>query len=120
MRMDDPIPQYTHFVRALAAAHPDLAYIHLVEPRVDGNVDIPGGAPPGESNDFLRALWAPRPLVSAGGYGRDIALEVAQEKGDLIAFGRHYIANVSRRFVFCAGGERAAHGLGGSLIGGYH
>ncbi|EIN05581.1 hypothetical protein PUNSTDRAFT_127928 [Punctularia strigosozonata HHB-11173 SS5] len=84
---------YTHFVTSLRNAYPHLAYIHVVEPRVNGNVDIPGGAPQGESNDFIRDIWSPRPLISAGGHNRSIALQVAEEKGDLIAFGRHYIAN---------------------------
>lgn len=48
-----------------------------------------------QSNDFIRDIWAPRPIVSAGGYTRDIALEVAEEKGDIIAFGRPFISNVS-------------------------
>ncbi|EIN05588.1 FMN-linked oxidoreductase [Punctularia strigosozonata HHB-11173 SS5] len=93
MRMDDPIPQYTHFVTSLKDAHPDLAYIHVVEPRVNGSEDIPGGPPKGESNDFIRNIWSPRPLISAGGYNRSIALRVAEKKRDLIAFGRHYISN---------------------------
>ena len=43
----------------------------------------------------MREIWYPRPLISAGGYTRDHALEVAETKGDLIAFGRYFISNVS-------------------------
>lgn len=32
----DPIPQYTYFVKQIAERYPDLAYIHVVEPRVLG------------------------------------------------------------------------------------
>ena len=36
MRMANPIPQFSHLVRAIAKAHPNLAYLHVVEPRVSG------------------------------------------------------------------------------------
>ena len=32
MRMEDPIPQFTHFVEQLKARHPDLAFLHVVAP----------------------------------------------------------------------------------------
>ncbi|KAK7685000.1 hypothetical protein QCA50_011835 [Cerrena zonata] len=91
IRLPDPIPQYTYLVNRILESHPNLAYIHVTEPRVisledrDPNDD--------ESNDFIRKIWAPRPLISAGGYDRDLAIEVAEAKGDLIAFGRQYISN---------------------------
>lgn len=46
-----------------------------------------------QSNDFIRAIWSPRPFISAGGFTRDLAIEAADTKGELIAFGRHFIAN---------------------------
>lgn len=95
--MADPKPTYTYLVSHLRDAHPDLAYIHLVEPR-DLEAPHPGAdaseLTPGESNDFIREIWAPRPLVSAGGYRRELALDFAEKKGDIIAFGRWFIANV--------------------------
>jgi hypothetical protein len=50
-----------------------------------------------QSNDFIREIWQPRPLISAGAYNRDLAIRAA-ETGDLIAFGRAYIPNVSSIF----------------------
>lgn len=50
-----------------------------------------------QSNDFLRKIWAPRALISAGRYTRDSALKRAAETGELTAFGRLFISNV--RFV---------------------
>ncbi|CAL1710331.1 unnamed protein product [Somion occarium] len=91
MRMDDPIPTFTYLVKRIAELYPNLAWIHVVEPRISGNFDRE--VPEGESNDFIREIWAPRPIISAGGYTRDIALEVAETKGDLIAFGRYFISN---------------------------
>lgn len=40
MRMADPIPQFSHVVSELARRHTALAYIHVVEPRVNGYTDI--------------------------------------------------------------------------------
>ena len=96
MRMEDPIPQYTYFVKELKARHPDFAYIHLVEPRVVGTEtrdekDMDAR----EQNDFLRKIWAPLPYVSAGAYTRELALKSAEEKGELIAVGRYFLSNVS-------------------------
>ncbi|KAI5886287.1 FMN-linked oxidoreductase, partial [Schizophyllum commune H4-8] len=94
MRMKDPAPQFTHFVTELRARHPDLAYLHLIEPRAEGYMsrhaeDIEAG----ESNDFLRAIWAPKPFISAGAYTRETAIKTAEEKGDIIAVGRYFISN---------------------------
>ncbi|KAH9945536.1 hypothetical protein B0H21DRAFT_822999 [Amylocystis lapponica] len=91
MRMADPVPTFTYFVAQLAARHPDLAYVHVVEPRVQGPLDRVAWE--GESNDFLREIWAPRPFISAGGYDRVSALAAAEEKGDLVAIGRFFISN---------------------------
>lgn len=40
MRMDDPIPTFTYLVSKVVETHPDLAFIHLVEPGVGGGTDI--------------------------------------------------------------------------------
>jgi NADPH2 dehydrogenase len=94
MGMADPLPTFSYLISQLVERHPRLAYIHLVEPRIIGNAtrdDDAIGAH--ESNDALRALWAPRPIIRAGGFSRASAIEAA-ESGDLIAFGRRYISNV--------------------------
>ncbi|KAJ7691445.1 hypothetical protein B0H17DRAFT_982629 [Mycena rosella] len=90
MGMSDPLPTFSYVISELAARYPSLAYLHLVEPRVSGNLSREAAAH--ESNDALRALWAPRPFVRAGGFTRKSAFEAA-ESGDLIAFGRLYISN---------------------------
>ncbi|KAK0499115.1 hypothetical protein EDD18DRAFT_62810 [Armillaria luteobubalina] len=92
MRMEDPVPTFGYLVTKIGQRHADLAYLHVVEPRVAGTEtrDDVGG---NESNDFIRDLWAPRPLISAGGYKREEAMKVANEKGDLVAFGRYFISN---------------------------
>ena len=39
MRMEDPRPTFSYLVEEIVKRHPDFAFIHLVEPRVEGNVD---------------------------------------------------------------------------------
>ena len=97
--MKDPKPTFAFLVSQLAERHPDLAYLHLIEPRVSGSETRDEASVSDEwTNDFLREIWAPRPLISAGAYTRDSAIRVADTKGDLIAFGRQYISNVSGTF----------------------
>ncbi|KAI5834690.1 FMN-linked oxidoreductase [Schizophyllum commune Tattone D] len=94
MRMKDPIPQFTYFTTQLKTQHPNLAYLHVVEPRISGidnRADEEIGAE--EQNDFLREIWAPSVVISAGGYTKETALKAAEEKGDLIAMGRWFISN---------------------------
>ncbi|KAI0673190.1 NADH:flavin oxidoreductase/NADH oxidase [Trametes maxima] len=91
MRMADPIPTFTYFVSNIAETYPDIAYVHVVEPGLAGGWDI--DAQNGESNDFIRKLWLPRALVSAGRYTRETAIKRAEETGELTAFGRLFISN---------------------------
>ncbi|KAL0953032.1 hypothetical protein HGRIS_007234 [Hohenbuehelia grisea] len=95
MGMPDPVPTYSYVVSQLAQRHPNLAYIHVVEPRVSGVYDRDAsviGAH--ESNDFLRKIWAPRPFISAGGFVRETAVQSAEaHENELVAFGRWYISN---------------------------
>ncbi|GLB35701.1 putative nadh flavin oxidoreductase nadh oxidase [Lyophyllum shimeji] len=92
MGMEDPIPQFSHFVSTLKRKHPNLAYLHVVEPRISGNDDRLTD-PSRESNEFIRAIWKPLPLIVAGGYIRETALKTADENGELVAFGRLFISN---------------------------
>ena len=39
MRMPDPIPTFTYLVSEIKKRHPDLAYIHVTEPRINGDQD---------------------------------------------------------------------------------
>ncbi|THU76784.1 FMN-linked oxidoreductase [Dendrothele bispora CBS 962.96] len=68
MRMTDPKPTFTHLVSEIKKSHPT----------------------PETSETSTNAT---RRLISAGGYTRQTAIETAEKKGDLIAFGRLFIAN---------------------------
>ncbi|TFY58993.1 hypothetical protein EVG20_g7955 [Dentipellis fragilis] len=92
-RMDDPMPTFTEFVRRVKDAYPDFAYLHVVEPRINGeqfqNVS-------NESNEPLREIWAPKPFIVAGGFTREEAIRAADERGVLVAFGRQFISNTHK------------------------
>ena len=98
MKMPDPRPTFAYLATALRDKHPKLTYIHVIEPRVVGDMDITPN--PDEDNDFLRQIWSggeggeERVFISAGGYTRETAMGTAEDKGGLIAFGRLYIPNV--------------------------
>lgn len=96
MCKQDPTPQFSHFVSKLKSSHPNLAFLHIIEPRILSNTDREPGAH--ESCDFIRDIWSPAPVISAGGYTRKSAIQAAQERGELIAFGRYYTSNVSETF----------------------
>ena len=91
--MLNPIPQFEHFVSSLVKSHPDLAYLHFIEATIKGNTDTEAGE--GEINDYFRKIWGSRPFISCGGYTRETAIKLADATGDMVAFGRPFIANVS-------------------------
>ncbi|EMD36589.1 hypothetical protein CERSUDRAFT_115624 [Gelatoporia subvermispora B] len=91
MRMADPKPQFAYVVEQLKARHPDLAFVHLVEPRISGTSERETDAT--ESNDFIRDIWLPRPLISAGGFTRELAIAQAEKTGELVGVGRYFISN---------------------------
>ncbi|KAF7327364.1 hypothetical protein MKEN_00314000 [Mycena kentingensis (nom. inval.)] len=109
MGMPDPVPQFSHVISALATTYtsPPLAYLHLIEPRVHGNVTRdPTTVGVHESNDAFRAVWrsattstGKRIVLVAGGLTKEVAEQTLgtekEEEGEHIAtvFGRHFIAN---------------------------
>ena len=84
--MDDPIPTYTYLAQRIKERFPKLAFLDAIEverPR-DGK----------ESNDFLREVWAPNVFMGNGEYDRQKGIELAERTGELIGYGRHFLANV--------------------------
>jgi N-ethylmaleimide reductase len=69
-----------------------LAYLHIIEPRVKGNIVIAEGMAP-VASDQLRKIFKGR-IIAAGGFEPDTAEEIV-EKGDAdaVAFGRHFVSN---------------------------
>ena len=90
--MKDPVPQFSHLLRGLKELK--LAYIHLVESRIAGNLDVEGT----EKCDPFIDIWAgTSPILLAGGFTKDSAREAIEKQykdQDLaIVFGRYFIAN---------------------------
>jgi NADPH2 dehydrogenase len=97
MGMKNPIPTYSYLVEKVKELYSNLAYLSVIEPRTEADPDF-GQAPDNTkeaSNEFIRKIWSPRPLILAGGFVRQTAIDKAED-GTLISFGRHFIANVSR------------------------
>ena len=99
MGMKDPLPTFSTFVEHIRDEHPNLAYIHVIEARVSGNTTIAfSDENRAQSNEVLRKIWGERPYIAAGGMDRATAIETVGKHGGLVAFGRHFIANVSSCF----------------------
>jgi N-ethylmaleimide reductase len=69
-----------------------LAYLHIIEPRVKGNVLIAEGQAP-VASEQVRKIFKGK-IIAAGGFEPDTA-EAIVEKGDadLVTFGRYFISN---------------------------
>jgi NADPH2 dehydrogenase len=94
MGMKDPLPTFTTFIERIRDAHPDLAYIHVIEPRLDGYTDLDRtDENDAQSNLVLRTVWGDRPYIAAGGLDRTTAINTVEKYGGLVAFGRHFISN---------------------------
>ncbi len=94
MGMEDPYPQFEYLVKQLKPLN--LSFLHLVEPRISGNIESECGA--GHSLEFLIKLWNNQsPILLAGGYLPDSAIRVVDETWKdfdvVVAFGRYFISN---------------------------
>lgn len=89
MRMEDPVPQFSHIIRGLNRL--DVAYLHLVESRISGSIDAEGN----DSLNFAHELWK-GPLIVAGGYTGDSAAKLSDEEHPqrqiLVGFGRYWVS----------------------------
>ncbi|CAD6443635.1 bf52587f-3f38-4ac0-b322-3d19f552eaa5-CDS [Sclerotinia trifoliorum] len=93
MKMADPVPQFSYFVQELKKLN--IAYLHVVESRIDGNVD--SGATE-ENVKFIVDIWdGTSPVFIAGGFSAESAKKTVDEeykgKDIVIVFGRYFIAN---------------------------
>jgi NADPH2 dehydrogenase len=89
MRMEErTIPQFKHLVQNLPQ---DLAYLHLVESRIQGNVEQEDNEE--ESLKFATDIFK-GPILLAGGFKPDSAIKTAaQDDRTIIVFGRYFISN---------------------------
>ena len=69
-----------------------LAYLHVIEPRVKGNVVIHEGQEPIAAKGLGKIFTGP--IVAAGGFEPDTAAEAVEKKiAAAITFGRHFVSN---------------------------
>jgi N-ethylmaleimide reductase len=89
--MGDSSPDVTFAYLARALARFGLAYLHVIEPRVTGNVSEDDKPP--TAAGLLRPLFG-GPVIAAGGFnaeGADAILTTGD--ADLVAFGRDFLSN---------------------------
>jgi N-ethylmaleimide reductase len=89
MHDSNPEALFTYVARELKQRR--IAYLHIIEPRVAGNAEV------GDQTPVAAALLKPvfgGPVIAAGGFdGAGANAVVEAGDADLVAFGRHFIAN---------------------------
>ncbi|WP_210521302.1 alkene reductase [Hymenobacter terricola] len=90
--MSDSNPEALFAYAAEQLNRYDLAYLHIIEPRIDGSILKEEGLQPVAAAQ-LRKIFKGT-IIVAGGFDRASA-EAILEKGDadLVAFGRYFLAN---------------------------
>jgi len=90
MSDSDPVALFSYAAEQLNKF--GLAYLHLIEPRIKGSVEETEGLEPVAAM-HLRKIFKGT-IIAAGGFDYEKANDIL-EKGDadLVAFGRHFIAN---------------------------
>ncbi|KAF2479308.1 hypothetical protein BDY17DRAFT_305359 [Neohortaea acidophila] len=92
MGMKDAVPQFSHLLAGLKDLK--IAYVHLVESRIAGRVDVEAG----ESLDPFTELWGDAsPIIVAGGYSPETARTAVdkqyRDRDVLVAFARQFVTN---------------------------
>ncbi|KAI9256609.1 hypothetical protein BDA99DRAFT_547890 [Phascolomyces articulosus] len=97
MNDETPYETWGYILDQLKSKHPNLAYVHFVEPRVglmneDNALD--SALDTKESLDPFRAKWD-GVFISGGGYtySPELAAKVSDSTGNLISFGRTFTSN---------------------------
>ncbi|KAF4449918.1 NADPH2 dehydrogenase [Fusarium austroafricanum] len=96
MRETEPLTLFISWAEAIIKAQPFLAFIHAVQPRIEGGNDSLDSHP--KENETLAPI---REVVNnsgvrfivAGGFSPGSAVKHANHTDDLVAFGRHFIPN---------------------------
>lgn len=91
--MENPVAQFLHLIGELRSLK--LAYLHIIEARVQANMDFEGAA---ESIDQFVDAWRDvSPVIVAGGYTGESAAQTLdgkyKGKDVLIGFGRPFVSN---------------------------
>lgn len=98
--MHDSHPKAIFSYVAQALNKFDLAYLHVVEPRIQGNITIADDGT-GLGARFFRSIFQGS-IITAGGYTRETGEAVLQDNhADFVAYGRLFLANpdLPKRFA---------------------
>jgi N-ethylmaleimide reductase len=91
IRDEDPAASFR--AKLEAAAKAQIGYIHVIRPRVTGDLDLDTEAPKEDVVATARRIF-PGTLIVAGGYDlRSGTAEVEQRRADLVAYARPWVAN---------------------------
>ena len=91
--MDDSNPDALFSYVAEQLNQFGLAYLHVVEPRVRGNIVVGGDDQPPIGAERLRKIFKGK-IIAAGGFEPDTAEKIITAgDADAVAFGRHFISN---------------------------
>jgi N-ethylmaleimide reductase len=86
----DPKSLFRHLASRLNVI--GLAYLHVIEPRIKGGETLIEGQDPIAARDLCRYFKGP--IIAAGGFEPSTAeASIAGGDANLVAFGRHFIAN---------------------------
>lgn len=85
------VETWSYLISEIQKKHANLAYIHLIEPRFDVFSDDVSVV---NSLDPFRQIWK-GPFIASGGFSTTSqhAIALAEKTGNLISFGRAFIAN---------------------------
>jgi N-ethylmaleimide reductase len=90
MSDSDPAALFGHVATRLDGYKP--AYLHIIEPRIKGNVAVADGLPPVAAAQ-MREVFNGK-IIAAGGFEPESAVAIIEKgEADLVAFGRHFISN---------------------------
>lgn len=93
---EDVVGTWSYLTAAIQEKHPNLSYLHFIQARASVHVERKPGqaiAPPDTLQPY-RDIWK-GPFIIASGFSNaiDYAIELAERTGNLIAFGRVFLAN---------------------------
>jgi N-ethylmaleimide reductase len=87
----DPEGLFSYVATELAAL--ELAYLHVIEPRIAGNIEDETKNPAPVASQLIRKHYKGL-IIAAGGFDGTAAEAILSAgDADLVAFGRHFIAN---------------------------
>jgi N-ethylmaleimide reductase len=87
----DPEGLFTYVAQQLAPLN--LAYLHLIEPRIAGNIEDESRDQSPVAAQLIRKHYKGA-IIAAGGFSQASAEAILQAgDADMVAFGRHFIAN---------------------------